>query len=71
MVIPVHSIIFKLNIALHLYTSLLHAFTLVSYSAYFSTLKMEAICSSEIAVDNGLHGVISQKRVHSKNKRPR
>jgi hypothetical protein len=26
------------------------AFTLVSYSAYFSTLKMEAICSSETSV---------------------
>jgi hypothetical protein len=27
----------------------------------FSTLKMEAICSSETSVDNGIHGVISQK----------
>jgi hypothetical protein len=27
------------------------AFTLVSCSAYFSTLKMEAICSSEMPVD--------------------
>jgi hypothetical protein len=26
----------------------------------FSTLKMEAICSSETSVDNGLHDVISQ-----------
>jgi hypothetical protein len=28
------------------------AFTLVSCSAYFSTLKMEAICSSETSVDS-------------------
>jgi hypothetical protein len=28
-----------------------HAFTLVSCSAYFSTLKMEAICSSKTSVD--------------------
>jgi hypothetical protein len=34
-----------------------------SCSAYFLTLKMEAICSSETSVDNGLHGVISQKMV--------
>jgi hypothetical protein len=27
------------------------AFTLVSFSAYSSTLKMEAICSSETSVD--------------------
>jgi hypothetical protein len=27
----------------------------------FLTLKMEAVCSSETSVDNGLHGVISQK----------
>jgi hypothetical protein len=31
--------------------SLLPAFTLVSCSAYFSTLKMEAVCSSETSVD--------------------
>jgi hypothetical protein len=30
---------------------LLSAFVLVSYSAYSSTLKMEAICSSETSVD--------------------
>jgi hypothetical protein len=30
---------------------LLPAFTLVSYSTCFSTLKMEAICSSETSVD--------------------
>jgi hypothetical protein len=30
------------------------AFTLVSCSAYFSTLKMEAICSSETSVDTQL-----------------
>jgi hypothetical protein len=29
----------------------------------FSTLKMEAICSSETLVDNGLLSVISQKMV--------
>jgi hypothetical protein len=28
-----------------------HAFTLISYSAYSSTLKIEAICSSETPVD--------------------
>jgi hypothetical protein len=28
-----------------------HAFTLVSYSAYSSALKMEAMCSSETPVD--------------------
>jgi hypothetical protein len=27
------------------------------------TMEMEAICSSETLVDNGLHGVISQKMV--------
>jgi hypothetical protein len=38
------------------------AFTLVSCSAYSSTLKIEAIYPSETSVDfNGLHGVISQK----------
>jgi hypothetical protein len=38
------------------------AVTLVSCSAYSSTLKMEAIYSSETSVDfNGLHGVTSQK----------
>jgi hypothetical protein len=36
----------------------------VASRAYSSTLKMEAICSSETSVDvNGLHGVISQKIV--------
>jgi hypothetical protein len=39
------------------------AFMLVSCSAYFSTLKMEAMGSSETSVDNVLHGVISQKMV--------
>jgi hypothetical protein len=39
------------------------AFTLVSCSAYFSTLKMEALCSSETSVDNGLYVDISQKMV--------
>jgi hypothetical protein len=29
----------------------------------FSTLKMDAIWSSETSVDNGLHGVIYQKMV--------
>jgi hypothetical protein len=29
-----------------------HAFTLISCSDYFSTLKMEAICSSETSVDS-------------------
>jgi hypothetical protein len=28
-----------------------------------STLKMEALCSSETSVDDGLHGVISQKMI--------
>jgi hypothetical protein len=32
----------------------------------FSTLKMEAICSSETWLKlDGLHGVISQKMIHS------
>jgi hypothetical protein len=40
------------------------ALTLVSCSAYFSSLKMEAICSSKRRLTfNGLHGVISQKIV--------
>jgi hypothetical protein len=40
------------------------AFTVVSYSAYFSTVKLELICSSETSVDfSGLHGVIPQKTV--------
>jgi hypothetical protein len=40
--------------------------TLVSCLAYYSTPKMETICSSETSVDsNGLHGVISQKMVLS------
>jgi hypothetical protein len=34
--------------------SLQHALTLVSCSAYFSTLKMEAICFSETLVDSQL-----------------
>jgi hypothetical protein len=39
------------------------ALTLVHFSAY-STLKMEAICSSECRLTfNGLHGVISQQIV--------
>jgi hypothetical protein len=37
------------------------AYTLISCSAYFSTLKMEAIFSSETF--NRLHGVIPQKIV--------
>jgi hypothetical protein len=38
------------------------AFALVSSLAYYSTLKIEAICSYETSVDfNGLHGVITQK----------
>jgi hypothetical protein len=40
------------------------AFTLVSFSAYSSTLKMEAIYSFETSLTfNGLYGVISQKIV--------
>jgi hypothetical protein len=34
---------------------------LVSYLAYSSTLKMEAICCAETSADTGLHGLISQK----------
>jgi hypothetical protein len=33
------------------YRLLPHSFTLVSYLAYSSTLKMEATCSSETSVD--------------------
>jgi hypothetical protein len=37
-------------------------FTLASCLTYFSTLKMEATCSSETSVDfQDVHGVISQK----------
>jgi hypothetical protein len=34
---------------------------LVSGLVYSSTLKMEVTCSTEASVDNGLHGIISQK----------
>jgi hypothetical protein len=38
------------------------AFTLVCCSAYFTNLKMEAICFFETSMDSQwLHGVISQK----------
>jgi hypothetical protein len=34
-----------------------------------SILKVEVVCSSETLIDfNGLHGVISQKRVHFSEK---
>jgi hypothetical protein len=40
------------------------AFTMVSSSAYSSTLKMEAIRSSVTSIEfNGLHGVIFHKIV--------
>jgi hypothetical protein len=49
------------------FTCLPPAFTLVSCSSYFSTLKIEQICSSEKLKSwltfYGLHGVISQKMV--------
>jgi hypothetical protein len=41
---------------------MLHALTLISRASYSSTLKMEAISSSETSIDfNRLHGVISQR----------